>query len=114
MKTKYKLAIMAPLAAATAAGLIAASGPAKRNYDTFHLDEHVRTEEIRYRVDDAHATLDDLYETAENRIENGVLAARYGNTSNLGDITFAGVAIAGIAAGLAGLVRKLTKKGENN
>ena len=82
-----------------------------RHYDNFHIDDYVRTEEIAYHAADARATTSDLIDTAQTRIENGVLAARYGNSSNLGDIAFAGTAIAGALAGLTLLGRKLRKKG---
>ncbi|GEM_PF-6418730 len=105
----YKLPIIAGLAAATAAGLINACEPAKQHYNKFNIDEYVRTEEIAYRANDARATAQDLIATAETRVENGVLAARYGNSSNLGDIAFAGAAIGLSLAGLTRLGRKLQK-----
>ncbi len=108
----YKISIIAGLAAATTAGLIAATAPAQRHYNNFHLDDHIRTEEINYRVNDACATANDLYRTAKTRLENGVLAARYGNSSNFGDITLAGTVIGGILGGLVLLGRKLKNKGE--
>ncbi len=107
MKLSYKLAIILPFAAATAAGIINVIEH-RRNYtENIHLE--ARVEELQEQAEHARDIGVHVYERAGERIDNGMFSMRYGNTSNKEDIAFALGAVTAVFGGLY-FIGKFIKK----